>query len=628
MSHLAAEQRAQAEKIACAYHTPRYKKLDRLERYAKGTQYEGRSSWWNNEVPLQERAPCLRAPIAERAIRSHKDLCLGEGRFPRITTHVSEDDKAFDSDLGLSETESKLYDRFVQCIVDQTRLPEVSKDAITNGLECGTTVAIARIDDEQKLVVDVEQAKHCTPELYPSGKVKKLEIRYPYIVDVEKKQPGQPTVWTCECRIYRRVIDEQTDTTYLPAKASETGGEPDAWIPDPEQTFAHGLGFVPAIWWRRGRKRTTKAEIDGIAIHETLLDEIDGLNFSLSQRHRAARYAGDPQIVEYGVASEDDVKAPRGREAKNVQAGADDHPSNRSYRVYDSSNKQSRRKGPGAIWTYTDPQASCEYLVLPAGALDSLVGDIRELYAMIRDALGYVDSDPANIKIGGDVSGKTLEWLYTNAINFCNDLRPDFADGFLLPLVSLLLRLVSTKHKSGETLSIPGFTKVAPLAAKFDVDGKWQPPEMTCVWGAYFPLSEGDKKAKQERVLAGFESGVLTEQTVVEELATMYPSIKDPAAYLKTVQKEKQAKMARVHDAKAALVAAGEVQEVGEQESGNEGLPAQPEQMAGDKKQVLTKAPKKTPNFRAKKPIGEKPESIPVKGKGRREVVRTRARPA
>jgi hypothetical protein len=62
---------------------------------------------------------------------------------------------------------------------------------------------------------------------------------------------------------------------------------------------------------------------------------------------------------------------------------------------------------------------------------------------MLRDAMGYVDSDPANIKIGGDVSGKTLEWLYTNAINYCNRVRPDFADCFLLPLVSLLLRFVA-----------------------------------------------------------------------------------------------------------------------------------------------------------------------------------------
>lgn len=622
MSHSLAESRREAERIALAYHTPRYRKLDRLERYAKGTQYEGRPSFWNNDVPLQERAPYLRAPIAERAIRSHVDLCLGEGRFPRVTTHLSEDDSAFDPDAGLSKKESETLDRFVCAIVDQAKLQAVSVDATTNGLECGTAVAIARIADDQTLAVDIELAKHCTPT-YENGRLTKLDIRYPYVVEVEKKDPGSPVRYECECRLYRRTIDETTDTTFVPGKASETGGEPDAWIPNPSQTFEHNLGFVPVVWWRRGKKKTTAAEIDGCAIHANLLDEIDGLNFSLSQRHRAARYAGDPQICEYGVESEDDVKAPQGREARSMFSGDGDHPRNRSI-ILDHRGKPMRAKGPGSIWTYTDKGAKCEYLTLPAGALDSLVGDIREIYAMLRDAMGYVDSDPAAIKIGGDVSGKTLEWLYTNAVNFCNRLRPDFADCFLIPVVSLLLRLVSVVDARGEALRIPGFAKAAPIVAKFDDGGEWQPPTMRAIWGPYFALSEGDKKAKQERVLAAYEAGIITEQTAIEEIATLYPTIKDPAQYLKTLEEERQKKQAALHDAKNALLAAGQspMPNADGEPAGSEGSEVEPEATSVAPKPSKT-APKK-PNFKTK---GAKdkgmPVSIPAKGKARREVSRT-----
>lgn len=617
-----AESKAQAERIACANRTPRYLKLDRLERYAKGTQYEGRANWWNSDVPLQERAPCIRAPIAERAVRNHVDLCLGEGRFPRITSHLSEDDSAFDPDTGLSEKESQTFDRFVAAIVDQAKLVEVSVDAMTNGLECGTTVAIARIDDEQRLAVDLEFAKHCTPKLSPSGKLLSLEIRYPYVAEVETNEPGKGKVYSYECRLYRRVIDEKRDVTFLPAKASETGGEPDAWIPDPALTFDHNLGFVPAHWWRRGKKRTTAAEIDGCAIHANLLDEIDGLNFSLSQRHRAARYAGDPQICEYGTSPED-VHAPSGREARTAHAGDGDHPSNRRW-ILDSKGKPMRAKGPGTIWTYENAQSKCEYLTLPAGALDSLVGDVRDLYAMLRDAMGYVDSDPANIKIGGDVSGKTLEWLYTNAINYCNRIRSDFADGFLLPLVSLLLRLVSVKHVSGEALSIPGFAKSAPIVARFGEYGKWQPPVMRCIWGSYFPLSESDKKAKQERVLAALEAGIITRQTAVEEIAALYPTIKDPGAYLKALEEEAQEKLAKVHEMQSALANAGQEppdfdpQASSDDEGSSEEVPTNE-----DKKHLPKSAPKK-PNFGKKGAAAKegKPVSIPAK-KGRREVKRS-----
>jgi hypothetical protein len=609
------ESKALAERIAAANRAPRFHKLDRLERYAKGTQYEGRASWWNSDVPLQERAPCIRAPIAERAIRSHVDLCLGEGRFPRITSFLSEDDSAFDEDLGLSEKDSQLLDRFVCAIIDQAKLIDICVDGLSNALECGTTVAIARIDDEQKLAVDLEYAKHCTPKLAPNGKLQSLEIRYPYVAEVETNEPGKGKVFTYECRLYRRIIDEQRDVTFVAAKASENGGEPDAWTPDPALTFDHNLGFVPAIWWRRGKKKTTAAEIDGCAIHANLLDEIDGLNFSLSQRHRAARYAGDPQICEYGTSPED-VHAPQGRESRSAYAGDGDHPSNRRW-VLDSKGKPMRAKGPGTIWTYENPASKCEYLTLPAGALDSLVGDVRDLYAMLRDAMGYVDSDPANIKIGGDVSGKTMEWLYTNAVNFCNRIRPDFSDSFLLPLVSLLLRLVSVKHASGETLNVPGFAKVAPILSRFAEQGRWQPPTMRCIWGAYFPLSEKDKKDKQERVLAASEAGIITRQTAVEEIACLYPTIKDPAAYLEALEEAEQEKLAKMHDAANALAKAGQEPVTPDTEQDAEGLPAERGEK-NDRKQ----APK-SPNFRPKSAAAKdaKPVSIPAKA-GRREVSR------
>lgn len=617
------ESKAKAERIACANHTPRFHKLDRLERYSRGTQYEGRPSWWNGDVPLQERAPIIRAPIAERAIRSHVDLCLGEGRFPRITSHLSEDDSAFDSELGLSEKESEVFDRFICAIVDQAKLVDVSVDGMTNALECGTTVAIARIDDEQKLAVELEFAKHCEPALSPSGKLQSLEIRYPYVAEVETNEPGMGKVYSYECRLYRRVIDEQRDVTYLPAKASENGGEPDAWIPDPALTFDHNLGFVPAIWWRRGKKKTTAAEIDGCAIHQNLLDEIDGLNFSLSQRHRAARYAGDPQICEYGTSPED-VHAPRGREARTAFGGEGDHPANKKW-ILDSKGNPMRAKGPGTIWTYENAQAKCEYLTLPSGALESLVGDVRDLYAMLRDAMGYVDSDPANIKIGGDVSGKTLEWLYTNAINYCNRIRPDFADNFLLPLVSLLLRLVSVKFASDESLSIPGFAKAGSIVARFGKEGKWQPPTMRCIWGSYFPLSESDKKAKQERVLAALDAGIITRQTAVEEIAALYPTIKDPAAYLKALEEEAEEKMAKMHEAANALAGAAQEPPM----PGQEGDGSSEEVPAKEGEKMPPKAASKKPNFAGKSGAskGKPPVSIPAK-KGRREVTRKNRVPA
>jgi hypothetical protein len=544
------EARRRAEQIARAYASPRYRRLDELERYAAGTQYVGRPSFWSDSVPLNERAPCIRAPIVERAIRGLVDLCLGEGRFPRLTSHASEDDTVFDDERGLDEESSRLLDRFTQNVADQARLPAVSDDLMTAGLECGTAVAIACARDA-RLVVETVRAKDCEPTLSASGECRRLEIRYPYVQEVKVDDR-----WSFDCLLYRRVIDDRRDVTYYPARASENGAEPDFWREDPARTFEHNLGFCPVVWWRRARRCTTVVDVDGVAPHAALLAEIDGLNFSLSQRHRAARYAGDPQLVEYG-APEDTIRAPMGRESRTMYAGEGDHPANRTI-LLGPTGQPMRRRGPGAVWSYDQPGAKVEYLALPAGALESLTGDARELYAMLRDALGYVDLDPAHIRIGGDVSGRTLEWLFQGAINHANRLRPDFADGCLLPLVSLLLRLALVLHRRGEMLLLPGLDAVRPVLESFELPTaggttRWLAPSLRCVWGPYFGLSEADKKAKQDRVLDALDRGVVTLQTAVEEIACLYPTIKDPGAYVEALAKEKAEKQGSLHAARKVL---------------------------------------------------------------------------
>ncbi len=190
-----------------------------------------------------------------------------------------------------------------------------------------------------------------------------------------------------------------------------------------------------------------------------------------------------------------------------------------------------------------------------------------------------------------------------------------YVDGFLIPVVSLLLRLVQTKHANDEALRIPGFSKAAPIVARFASEGRWQPPTMKPIWGAYFGLSESDRKAKQERVLAAYEAGVITEQTAIEELATLYPTIGDPAQYLKALQEERQKKLAALHDAQATLENAGQAPEVGDEDLESEDDPIVPVQ---DKP-----APKK-PNFRSKGSQEQgKTGSIRFKGKVRREVTRS-----
>src|SRR5678816_855169 len=119
----------EAQRAALANMPPRYLELDALEKWTKGTQYDGRPDWWTGgaqEAPLWERKPCVVYPIVQIAISSNTDLVLGEGRFPTPTTkpgedegEASEDDDAAtldpeDSANGLSEEDSDTIDRFIR----------------------------------------------------------------------------------------------------------------------------------------------------------------------------------------------------------------------------------------------------------------------------------------------------------------------------------------------------------------------------------------------------------------------------------------------------------------------------------------------------------------------------------
>ena len=80
--------------------SPRYRRLDELERWVNGRQYDGQDSWWSDAKPLWERAPCISYPIVGIAAQSNVDLVLGESRFPVFTSKPGEDTSASESGLG------------------------------------------------------------------------------------------------------------------------------------------------------------------------------------------------------------------------------------------------------------------------------------------------------------------------------------------------------------------------------------------------------------------------------------------------------------------------------------------------------------------------------------------------
>ncbi len=526
-----------AQRIIAANTTLRMAQIAKLEAYVKGTQYEGRPSWWSTGRPLLERAPCIVYPAAKNAIRAISSMVMGEGRFPRITANPGEDGEELDKDAGLDEADSAILDSFVNGPLKRhVRLTTVTRDMLRHaaGERASCVVVCAR---KGRLCVDRFPAKVTTPEFVEGGKpneVECVEVRYPYLYEY---WDDVSRTWSVKARMFRRVIDSMRDVTYLPIEAPEDGSDPppDVWREDASKTFVHSLGRCPVIWYPHGGRQDDG--VDGSAVHDELLDEIDALNFSLSQRHRAGLYSGDPQIVEIGVDADTDP-AVDGSTAV-IYVDHDDAGGRFVSRAHDGNEQGSpaRRKGAGTVWRYPNDQTKVNVLTLPSGALDAIDNDAKDIKSKLDESFAVVYLDPGNSSIKlGELSGSAIRKLYTRQTANCDEIREDFGENGILALVDMLLWFIAKVIGRGDSLKINGIDKVAPILAKFcevteagyDDAGapvtelQWTSPELFLRWGEYFDDSADDELSRVRVANEAKTGGLVTLESAVEKVASIF----------------------------------------------------------------------------------------------------------
>lgn len=529
--------------------TPRMQRIDDHQRYYDGTFYDTRPDFFaSDDTPLRARKPCIIYPAVRNAVQSFTALCLGDGKFPTITSGTSEDDAAFDDRFGLNESQSKDLDAVIRKIVDQTRLDAVSQQIFESALAAGTGVPVVGIV-KGRLRVSQLDPKVCTPTFSEDDpdEVVKLEVSFRYLTD-DTWDAGErkfvKRVWQ-----YRRVIDATYDTLY---KAIEITNPEDRPVPTSEVSkFEHHFGFCPVVWWRANATVSDLADLDGRPIHWGLLSLVDAINLGLSQRFRAALYSGDPQMCEFGVI-DGEAHYPMGRTADVATPGNDPSGwrSPLNERKTSGGVNRTRKKGAGVVWTYESPDASVKLIGLEAGALEAIASDVKDNIKKLREALGHVYIDPEDLTGSGDISGKTLAFLYSTQIARCNRLREDFWRKCLQPVLNMLFRVVIA---SGKGIYLAGAPKLQALAkAKFyakvgnDNADTWFGPTLKAAWGDYFPTSDMDEATRISSTLNALNSPrpIITLETAVTAVKAVYPDIHDPGQYtlkLLAEAKERQA---------------------------------------------------------------------------------------
>jgi hypothetical protein len=524
----------EAAKIIEANKSPRYRSLERWELWAKGKQYEGRQSWWDDSgnVPLWEREPCIVYPIVSIAAESNVDLVFGEGRFPTFTAGAEDDSE---EEGGLNPDQTQDVDRFVRDYQRLSRFRTYCREGFRQGQAVGTVCGLHGIRAD-KPFSEILPAKWCTPKLGLEGEVLSLEIKYPY--SETTKQPDGS--WKVKAMLYRRTFDAVSDVTYLPAAAREDGKEP-SWTPDPSRSVQHNLGFCPVVWYAFRQGCPAAHVIDGHPIHELLLGEIQSHDIALSQRHRGALLS-EPQLWETGVQPGYNPTEPgqTARVPSTLQGGEinNDNLPNGSY-VDGAPSKPARKKGPGYVWQYANHETKVGAVFYPGDSLESQDNNARDLRIKLQEALSVVFLDPEHLKLANQASGKALEAIKQRQLDRCDQYREELEDRFIAPSVEMQLKIAKAK----EPKRVKSLKKALPLM-KDDL-------EIRTVWGPYSKPDATEEKGIVELVRAalgdGTEEPLITPEIAIRRIAPIF-GIKDAKAVLDELTKLKEERMQQAHE--------------------------------------------------------------------------------
>lgn len=513
----------------------RYRRLAGLEALWKGLQYSSRPSFWDPEVPLSERAPCVNSKIVATGVSRLAAMTFGASKFPRLEVRPRGYGVAY------QPAERQALSELLTEVVEQLGLKAAAPQLVEQGLAVSSACVIVGLR-AGRLCLQIVPAKDATPELEPDGAVRALEIKYRFTrADAGGKDHHY---W------YRRVLDAQADRTWPVLPCDAEGYEP-AWdLYQPEHVLAHD--FCPVVW-HRNLPDPTDAGVDGLATYEGAEGNVEALDFALSQRHRSARYNGEPQIVITGVDPEQPIGA-AGRTAEppagrfSWLSGA--FGAARAWMGGGSAIK----KAPGTVWRL--PQGGDAKLLESSGAGAAILSaDADDLARRIHGAAGVVIADPE--KVSANASAALMEQIFAPMIAVCDRLREEWGRS-LGRVLDTALRLLTTPTAQRDGVHLAALDAALPALQRLyraDTAGqrRWLGVPLELAWGDYFQRSWAEV---QSAVAAAKDANggkpVLSHLRSIK-LAAPLTGVDDAETELAAIDSEEQQGQAAMRDVMGAL---------------------------------------------------------------------------
>jgi hypothetical protein len=444
----------------------------------------------------------VQSQFTRSAIQRLATLVFGDRSFPRIKVEA----EGYRTTLTASERDA------LQALINEvTRSLALSKrmrEVLTEGLKSGAACVIVGLV-EGRPALRLVPSKWCTPTLRPDGSVEALTIEYKH------PDPSDSSRWLW----HRREITAKSDRTYEPVEVVEK--QKPRWGDYVETP----LECCPVVWVRNDAEATASPDqIDGHALVEGLEDEVEALDFELSQLYRNALYNGEPQLVQIGVDGEVPLAAPTGRTANDGGFSWLNSLAPSWMRPL-TGGSVAMQKAPGKLWKL--PAGGDAKMVESTGAGAAIIaGAIKELRRVLTDASGVVLFDVDSMG-GGDLAARTLAMMHAPMLDHADNLRVEYGDA-LVRILDMMLRVLSGTLARSQGVLLRSYDTAAPVLARLygvgaDRSRRWIGSSLTLAWGAYFEPSAQDRQSAVDTAMkASGGQPVLSHRAAVASVASLF----------------------------------------------------------------------------------------------------------
>ncbi len=263
-------------------YAPRTARLSLYKRVQDGTLYDALPYEFQDErtasgeyIPLRQRRPSVRYPLARIVVDDSVSLVFSDGHFPLIDT----DDPALRATLADLATE--------------TRLNAIMQEAALRGAT-GSVAILLRVL-RGRVFLKVLESVYLTPVWDHEAPDTLASI-------IEKYKVPGATLAALGHQIanpgaqywFMRVWDSTAETWFHPWPTAS----PETPRIDADRTTTHGLGFVPVVWVRNLPGGPDGADgIDGACTFRPAIETSIEIDYQLSQAGRGLKYSSDPTLL-------------------------------------------------------------------------------------------------------------------------------------------------------------------------------------------------------------------------------------------------------------------------------------------------------------------------------------------